>query len=63
MDNVQCAKTSEQFINNEPFDFFDFGENKEILDLIEIELSSFKKLLDNLIMTCSFFIMMDDNNG
>ena len=63
MDNVQCVKTLEQFINNEPIDFFDFGEIKEILDLIEIELSSFKKLLDNLIMTCSFFIMIDDNNG
>ena len=36
MDNVQCVKTFEQFINNEPFDFFDFGELLLILTLKRI---------------------------
>ena len=32
-----------KFMNNEPFDFFDLGEIKEIMDFIFIELEHFKK--------------------
>ena len=46
-----CVKSFEQFMNKESFDFFDFGEIKQIIDLIDIELSNFKKLL-----ICPFFI-------
>ena len=31
-----CVKSFEQFMTNEPFDFFDFGEIKQIMDLIDI---------------------------
>ena len=51
-----CVKSFEQFINNEPFDFFDFGEIKEIMDLIDIELKTFKKLLQDFIIHCRYFI-------
>ena len=57
VNNDQCIETFEQFLNNEPFDFFDFGEIKEIMDLIHIELMTFKKLLEELIMICPFFII------
>ena len=50
-----CVKSFEQFINNEPFDFFDFGEIKEVMDLIVIELKTFKKLLQDFITHCRYF--------
>ena len=55
VNNDQCIKTFEQFINNEPFDFFDLGEINEIMDLIHMELMTFKKVLEKLIMVCQFF--------
>ena len=51
-----CVKSFEQFMNNEPFNFFDFGEIKQIMDLIDIELRNFKKLLKDLVLICPFFI-------
>ena len=57
VNNDQCIKTFEQFLNNEPFDFFDLGEINEIMDLIHMELMTFKKLLEELIMICQFFII------
>ena len=51
-----CVKSFEQFINNEPFDFLDFGEIKEVMDLIDIELKTFKKLLQDFITHCRYFI-------
>ena len=51
-----CVKSFEQFMNKESFDFFDFGEIKQIIDLIDIELSNFKKLLKDLVLICPFFI-------
>ena len=56
VNNDQCIKTFEQFLNNEPFDFFDLGEINEIMDLIHMELMTFKNLLENLIMICQLFI-------
>ena len=50
-----CVKSFEQFTNNEPFDFFDFGEIKQIIDLTDIELRKFKKLLKDLVLICPFF--------
>ena len=50
-----CVKSFEQFMNNEPFDFFDFGEIKQIIDLTDIELRKFKKLLKDLVLICPFF--------
>ena len=50
-----CVKSFEQFMNNEPFDFFDFGEIKQIIDLTGIELRKFKKLLKDLVLICPFF--------
>ena len=57
VNNDQCIETFEKFLNNESFDFFDFGEIKEILNLIHMELMTFKKLLEELIMICQFFII------
>ena len=57
VNNDQCIKTFEQFLNNEPFDFFDLGEINEIMDLIHMELMTFKKVLEKLIMICQFFII------
>ena len=57
INNDQCIKTFEQFLNNEPFDFFDLGEINEIMDLIHMELMTFKKVLEKLIMICQFFII------
>ena len=50
-----CVKSFEQFMNNEPFDFFDFGEIKQIIDLTDIELRKFKKHLKDLVLICPFF--------
>ena len=55
--NDEWIKTFKQFINNEPFDFFGFGEIKEIMDLKHMELIIFKKLLEDLIEICPFFII------
>ena len=55
VNNDQCIKTFEQFLNNEPFDFFDLGKINEIMDLIHMELMIFKKILEKLIMICQFF--------
>ena len=57
VNNDQCIKTFEQFLNNEPFDFFDLGKISEIMDLIHMELMTFKQLLEKLIMICQFFII------
>ena len=51
-----CVKSFEQFMNNEPFNIFDFGEIKQIMDLIDIELRNFKKLLKDLVLISPFFI-------
>ena len=56
VNNDQCIETFEQFLNNKPFDFFDIGEINEIMDLIHMELMTFKNLLENLIMICQLFI-------
>ena len=50
-----CVKSFEQFMNNEPFDFFDFGEIKQIIDLTDIDLRKFKKVLKDLVLICPFF--------
>ena len=52
----ECIDAFEQFMNSEPFDFFDFGEVKEIMDFIDIELKHFKKLLKDLLQLCPFLI-------
>ena len=57
VNNDQCIKTFEQFLNNEPFDFFDLGKISEIMDLIHMALMTFKQLLEKLIMICQFFII------
>ena len=47
----------DQFMNNEPFDFFDsLGEIREIMNFIDIELKNFEKLLTDLPTICSYFI-------
>ena len=44
-------------MNNEPFDFFDLlGEIREIMDFIDMELKTFKKLLTDLLSICPYFI-------
>ena len=46
-----------KFMNNEPFKFYDlFGEIKEIMDLIFIELNFFKKELNEVIALLPYFI-------
>ena len=52
----------EQFLDNEPFDFFDsLGEIREIMDFIDIELKNFKKLLNDLLSICPYFIKNSRN--
>ena len=52
-----CIDAFDQFMNNEPFDFFDsLGEIREIMDFIDIELKNFKKLLTDLLTICPYFI-------
>ena len=54
----------EQFMNNEPFDFFDsLGEIREIMDFIDIELENFKKLLNDLLTICPYFIKNSRNKN
>ena len=52
----------EQFLDNEPFDFCDsLGEIREIMDFIDIELKNFKKLLNDLLSICPYFIKNSRN--
>ena len=57
VNNDQCIKPFEQFLNNKPFDFFDLGEINEMMDLIHMELMTLKKVLETLIMIFQFFII------
>ena len=57
VNNNQCIETFEKFLNNKLFDIFDFGEIKETMDLMHMKLMTFKKLLEELIMICQFFII------
>ena len=57
-----CIVAFDQFMNNEPFDFFDsLGEIREIMDFIDIELKNFKKLLNDLLSICPYFIKNSRN--
>ena len=59
-----CILTFDQFMNNEPFDFFDsLGEIREIMDFIDIELKNFKKLLTDLLTICPYFIKNGRNKN
>ena len=59
-----CIDTFDQFMNNEPFDFFDsLGEIREIMDFIDIELKNFKKLLTDLLTICPYFIKNGRNKN
>ena len=59
-----CIYAFEQFMNNEPFDFFDsLGEIIEIMDFIDIELKNFKKLLNDLLTICPYFIKNSRNKN
>ena len=51
-------------MNHERFDFFDsLGEIREIMDLIDIELKNFKKLLTGLLTICPYFIKNGRNKN
>ena len=59
-----CIDAFDQFMNNEPFDFFDsLGEIREIMDFIDIELKNFKKLLTDLLTICPYFIKNGRNKN
>ena len=59
-----CIYAFEQFMNNEPFGFFDsLGEIREIVDFIGIELKNFKKLLNDLLTICPYFIKNSRNKN
>ena len=59
-----CINVFEQFMNNEPFDFFDsIGEIREIMDFIDKELKNFKELLTDLLIICPYFIKNDRNKN
>ena len=52
-----CIDAFDQFMNNEPFDFFNsLGEIREIMDFIDIELKNFKKLLTDLLTICHILL-------
>ena len=59
-----CIDAFDQFMNNEPFDFFDsLGEIRKIMDFIDIELKDFKKLLTDLRAICPYFIKNGRNKS
>ena len=59
-----CIVAFDQFMNNEPFGFFDsLGEIREIIDFIDIELKNFKKLLIDLLTICPYFIKNGRNKN
>ena len=59
-----CIDAFDQFMNNEPFDFFDsLGEIREIMDFIDIGLKNFKKLLTDLVTVCPDFIKNGRNKN
>ena len=59
-----CIVAFDQFMNNEPFDFFDsLGEIREIMDFIDKELKNFKKLLTDLLTICPYFIKNGRNKN
>ena len=59
-----CIDTFDQFMNNQPFDFFDsLGEIREIMDFIDIELKIFKMLLTDLLTICPYFIKNGRNKN
>ena len=52
-----CIEAFNQFMINEPFDFFDLlGEIRQIMDFIDMELKTFKKLLTDLLTICPYLI-------
>ena len=62
--NKDCIVAFDQFMNNEPFDFFDsLGEIREIMDFIDMELRNFKKLLIDLLTICPYFIKNSRNKN
>ena len=62
--NKDCIVAFDQFMNNEPFDFFDsLGEITEIIDFIDMELRNFKKLLTDLLTICPYFIKNSRNKN
>ena len=59
-----CIDAFDQFMNNEPFDFFNsLGEIREIMDFIDIELKNFKKLLTDLLTICPYYIKNGRNKN
>ena len=59
-----CIDAFDQFMNNEPFDFFNsLGEIRKIMDFIGIELKNFKKLLTDLLTICPYFIKNGRNKN
>ena len=64
LSNQDCIVAFDQFMNNEPFDFFDsLGEIREIMDFIDIELRNFKKLLTDLLTISPYFIKNSRNKN
>ena len=62
--NQDCIVAFDQFMNNKPFNFFySFGEIKEIMDFIDMELKNFKKLLADLLTICPYFIKNGRNKN
>ena len=59
-----CIDAFEQFMNNEPFDFFDsIGVIREIMDFIDKELKNFRELLIDLLIICPYFIKNGRNKN
>ena len=59
-----CIDAFEQFMNNEPFDFFDsIGVIREIMDFIDKELKNFRELLIALLIICPYFIKNGRNKN
>ena len=57
-----CIDAFEQFMNNEPFNFFDCNEEVgEIIRFIDEEVTNFKKLLTDLLTICPYVIKKSSN--
>ena len=57
-----CIDAFEQFMNNEPFNFFDCNEEiGEKMKFIDEEVTNFKKLLTDLLTICRYLIKKSSN--
>ena len=59
-DIEDCIQQISNYIDNVPFDFFDYDETKGIMDMIVVEINSFSTKLESVLNYMR--ILVDENN-